>query len=104
MEIEKGAKIFTYSKPVDMRKSFQFVYTHIAPCLKAQRLVGAYFVFMNASRTIVKVLYNDGYSLQMWYKRLMYGEFPSIHGMGEITNEQLREILSGIQQHNIMAM
>ena len=56
-------KFYFYSKPVDMRKSFNGLYLLIMDQFPTPELPGKMFVFLNKRKNKVKVLYwdNDGF-------------------------------------------
>ena len=61
------SRIFLFMQPADMRRSFRglsaLVYAHAGAPED-----GSYYVFVNRSRTHVKILYWDGDGLSIWYK------------------------------------
>ena len=63
-------RIYLYSKPCDMRKSFDGLCGLVRSELGADPLSGSLFVFCNRNRTMVKVLYWDMDGFVIWYKRL----------------------------------
>lgn len=68
------ARIYLFSDPVDMRKSFEGLSCLIEGAFPGELLQG-YFVFLNRCRDRMKVLYWDGDGFAIWYKRLEKGSF-----------------------------
>lgn len=98
LSIGGSSRIYLYTPPTDMRKSFRglsaLVYGHLG-----QPQDGSYFVFVNRRRTHVKVLAWDGDGLVIWYKRLERGQFivPSSSGVRlELDRRRLGLMLEGI--------
>ena len=90
--------IFLFMQPTDMRKSFRglsaLVYRHAG-----RPEDGSYYVFVNRTRTHVKVLYWDGDGLAIWYKRLEKGRFVIPQAEGdrvELDRRALTMLLEGI--------
>ena len=99
LPINGAARIYLYSRPCDMRKSFDGLCGLIRSELGADPLSGSLFVFCNRRRTMVKVLYWHGDGLAIWYKRLEEGTFtvPVVHGPGGIIDRrQLSMLLEGV--------
>ena len=57
-------------KPVDMRKSFNGLWSEASEQLKEDPFSGALFVFTNKRRDRIKVLYWDGSGVWICAKRL----------------------------------
>jgi len=98
LSISGSIPIFLYMQPTDMRKSFRglsaLVYAH-----RGRPEDGAYYVFVNRSRTHVKVLYWDGDGLAIWYKRLEEGRFVMPQAEGDrvqLDRRRLAMLLEGI--------
>ena len=99
LPINGATRIYLYSRPCDMRKSFDGLCGLIRSELGADPLSGSLFVFCNRRRTMVKVLYWHGDGLAIWYKRLEEGTFtvPVVHGPGGIIDRrQLSMLLEGV--------
>ena len=92
-------RIYLYSGPCDMRKSFDSLCGLIRSELGADPLSGSLFVFCNRRRTMIKVLYWDRDGFAIWYKRLEKGQFslPVVHSPGDIIDRrQLSMLLEGV--------
>ncbi len=61
--------------PVDMRKSFNGLYSQVQAVLGQDPLSGHLFLFTNKNRNRVKILLWDGSGLWMCAKRLERGTF-----------------------------
>lgn len=68
-------KVYLSVDPVDMRKSFNGLWTEASVRLKEDPFEGALFVFVNKSRDRLKILYWDGSGAWVFAKRLEKGRF-----------------------------
>jgi transposase len=73
-----SAKIFLFASPIDLRNGFEGLSFLIESVLKEQVISGAYFVFINKRRNLMKILYWDGDGLALWLKRLERGLFAKL--------------------------
>lgn len=92
-------RIFVFSQPTDMRKSFNGLSGLVREHFEVDLLSGHLFLFFNHRRDCVKILAWDRDGLSIWYKRLEAGTFqlPSSAGESlEIDHAQLAMLLSGI--------
>lgn len=71
-----GAKVFLCQHPINLRKSFEGLCGVVAEHFEEALISNSYFVFINRSRDLMKVLYFDGDGLAIWAKRLEKGRFP----------------------------
>jgi len=76
-----SVKIFLAVEPVDMRKSFNGLYTTATEHLKENPLEGGLFVFTNKRRNRLKILFWDGTGLLVLAKRLEKGVFSWPRGI-----------------------
>lgn len=67
--------VFLYQNPIDMRKGFECLSNLVDHTFTEKFASGAYFVFLNRRRNLMKVFYWDGNGLAVWYKRLERGSF-----------------------------
>lgn len=72
---EPRVRIWLYTAPVDMRKSFDGLSALVATQLQDDPASGQLFVFINRRKTHIKVLYFDGSGYCLWCKRLEQGQF-----------------------------
>jgi len=95
LPLSSSAKIFVYSEPTNMRKSFEGLCRLVENAFSTSPISDSFFVFINRRKDCMKVLYWDADGLAIWYKRLEKGSFPK----GEKTIISRREfvmLLEGI--------
>lgn len=101
---DSNVRIWLYSQPTDMRKSFKGLSGLVRNVLEENPLSGALFVFVNRRRTHLKILYFDGSGYCIWMKRLEQGCFQSPVGEGqsiELDRTTLTLILDGIDLNSV---
>ena len=96
-----GLRVYLATRPTDMRRSFDGLSAATREVIGADPLSGHLFVFFNAARTIIKVLFWDHGGFVVYYKRLEAGRFrwPLIaEGAREVELDatQLAMLLDGI--------
>src|SRR5271165_1203565 len=69
------ARLFLFQKPTDMRKGYEGLSTIVNHAFEGELTSGAYFIFLNRQRNLMKVLYWDADGLAIWQKRLEKGHF-----------------------------
>jgi len=97
---EPSAKIYLYTQPADMRRSYNGLSALVKQKLQENPLSGHYFVFINRRKTQTKILYFDRSGYCIWSKRLEQGQFNIGSVSGEkmvIDGTRLKLILEGIQ-------
>ena len=72
---DSGMRIWLYTPPTDMRKSFDGLAALVKNQLAEDPLSGQLFAFLNRKRTQMKVLYFDRTGYCLWSKRLERGQF-----------------------------
>ncbi len=88
--------------PIDLRKSFNGLYSVTLNVLHEKPESGALFVFTNKRKNRIKVLYWDGTGMWVMIKRLERGTFSwpkgvdSSSGKLVLTSEALALLLDGI--------
>lgn len=88
--------IFLYSKPTDMRKSFNGLIGIIRNEMGMNPLEGMY-VFLNRSQTLMKLLVWDRHGYWLFYKRLEQGRFQRPFSLdNRLPYEELFMLLEGI--------
>ena len=72
---EGNVRIWLYTQPTDMRKSYDGLSALVKQVLHEDPTSGHLFVFINRKRTQMKVLYFDRSGYCVWGKRLEQGRF-----------------------------
>ena len=82
----RRTKVYVSREPVDMRASYDTLFSKARGVLNQDPLSGHLFVFINTKRTSIKCLYYDGTGLVLLCKRLERSTFSRINPMfrGEI--------------------
>jgi transposase len=104
--ISGNARLFLYCMPADMRKGFDGLSGLVTNKLGQNPLSGDIFIFVNRTRTLVKILVWDQTGFAIWHKRLEQGTFemPNIEkgrNSIEITRQKLMLILEGISLKSV---
>lgn len=104
--ISGNARLFLYCLAADMRKGFDGLGGLVINKLGQNPLSGDIFIFVNRTRTLVKILVWDQTGFAIWHKRLEQGTFemPPIEKSQtsiEITRQKLMLILEGISLNDI---
>ena len=76
LTITGGAKVFLCHMSVNLRKSFEGLSKIVTEQIGENLISNSYYVFINKTRDLMKVLYFDGDGLAIWAKRLEKGRFP----------------------------
>ncbi|MEB2782934.1 IS66 family insertion sequence element accessory protein TnpB [Algoriphagus sp. C2-6-M1] len=74
-------RFFLYGGAVDMRKGFDGLSGLVRNSLDRNPLSGEVYIFLNRSRTLVKLLHWEAGGLVIYYKRLEKGTFQPPVGM-----------------------
>ena len=72
---EVHVRVWLYTRPTDMRKSYDGLSALVKQVLHEDPASGHLFVFINRKRTQMKVLYFDRSGYCVWGKRLECGRF-----------------------------
>jgi transposase len=99
--IGPATRIYLAAGTTDMRKSFEGLYGLVRDRLACDPLSGHVFLFSNAQRNRLKLLFWDGSGLWVCAKRLEKGRFrwPETAGEGGkivLSHEELTLLLGGI--------
>ncbi len=97
--IETPRRIFAYTQPTDMRKSFQGLLALVQRVFSEEDpYSGSLFVFVNRRANYVKILVWDRTGFALYAKRLERGRFtfPSAAESQELSERTLRFLLDGI--------
>jgi transposase len=107
LSLSATTRYLLYSRPTDIRKSFDSLSGIIRNELGRDPLTGEVFVFVSKRRTHIKLLQWEGDGYGLYYKRLEKGtyELPPAAGSGAealcLTAAELQLILGGISLRNI---
>ncbi len=96
-----ATRIYLAAGAIDMRKGFEGLYGLVRDRLLCEPLSGHLFLFCNAQRNRLKILFWDGTGLWVCAKRLPKGCFtwpPSGDAQGKVvlSHEELSLLLGGI--------
>lgn len=91
-------RVFIYGRPVDMRKSFDGLFTMVANALGEDPMSGDLFLFLNRRRNCLKGLLWDRTGFLIIAKRLERGQFHLRNGAEKVVIERalLRRLLDGV--------
>lgn len=101
LHLSPAVRYYLYTQPADMRKGFDSLSAIVSSQMKGQVLDGSVFIFLNRSRTHIKLLHWEGDGFALYYKRLERGtyEIPardttttSLH----VSYQQLQFMLQGV--------
>lgn len=101
---EAQVRIWLYTQPADMRKSYNGLCALVKQQLQDDPLSGQLFVFINRKRTQMKVLYFDCSGYCIWGKRLEQGHFhfrSTPEGKRSLSWTDLKLIVEGIDTESI---
>ncbi|ARU57239.1 IS66 family transposase OrfB [Oleiphilus messinensis] len=94
------SRIWLYTKPTDMRKSFKGLIGLVRTKLREIPSNGQYFVFINRRKTHMKILYFEPSGYCIWTKRLEQGQFHYKADAAEkqgLNTAQLQWLIEGIE-------
>jgi transposase len=94
-----ATRIYLGAGATDMRKGFEGLYGLVRDRLQCEPLSGHIFLFSNAQRNRLKLLFWDGSGLWVCAKRLEKGRFHWPKAEGEkvlLSQEELALLLGGI--------
>ena len=99
--IGSATRIYLAAGPTDMRKSFEGLFGLVRDRLSCDPLSGHIFLFSNAQRNRLKLLFWDGSGLWVCAKRLEKGRFRWPAAEGEeskitVSHEELMLLIGGI--------
>ena len=97
--LDGGVKYWLYNKPVDMRKSFNGLSGIVTNGMCASLRSGDVYIFMNASRNMMKMLRREEGGLVLYALRLDMGRMKPA-----ITSSDEDVISSGISYEDIIKM
>ncbi len=97
--LSSNLRYFLCCKPDDMRNGFDGLAGIVRNQLENDPVSGAVFIFLNKSRTHIKLLYWDGDGFVLFYKRLESGRYAlTTHNSlsKELKREELLMLLEGL--------
>ena len=92
LSLPPSARIYICHQAVDMRKSFDGLAAASSQLLAQSPASGHFFVFLNARRTLIKILNWDGDGYTIWSKRLEQGQFNLPKAVGDRLLLDLRDL------------
>ena len=92
LSLPPSARIYICQQAVDMRKSFDGLAAASSQLLAQSPASGHFFVFLNARRTLIKILNWDGDGYTIWSKRLEQGQFNLPKAVGDRLLLDLRDL------------
>jgi transposase len=98
--VTSATRVLVATTPVDLRGSFNRLYSLVVEQLKGDPLSGHLFVFTNGRRNRIKVLYWDGSGLWVCAKRLEKCRFTwpvSENGQVDLRGEEFSALIHGLE-------
>lgn len=98
--LSANLRYFLCCSSVDMRNGFDGLSGIVRNHLKKDPISGDIFIFINKTRTHIKLLYWDGDGFALFYKRLERGRYtlPAHCGRSkQIKREELLMLLEGLR-------
>lgn len=92
MIIPEYKDVYVYSKPIDMRRSYDGLFK-----LVRQHGIfdGHLFLFVSKNRKRAKCLFWDGSGLNILMKRMEYGQFADVWSRNTLEYQELAEFFKG---------
>ena len=100
LSLSTATRVFVALEPVDLRQSFNGLYSRVQAVLQEDPMSGHLFVFTNRSRQRLKILFWDGSGLWVCAKRLEKGTFGWPQGEGAsrcLRSEELNLLVHGLE-------
>ena len=100
LNVSGPTRVLLATIPVDLRGSFNRLYSLVIEQLREDPLSGHLFVFTNRRRNRLKVLYWDGAGLWVCAKRLEQGRFTwpgSDQGRVSLRGEEFSALVHGLE-------
>lgn len=97
--LDSFSKIYLYKPHVDFRKQIDGLSVIVEGEMRLSPFQNQIFVFANAARSRLKILYWDRTGFALWQKRLEKNRFPwpeRSSGHLELTAKQISWILDGV--------
>lgn len=97
--LSANLRYFLCCNPTDMRNGFDGLTGLVRNHLKKDPISGDVFIFINKTRTHIKLLYWDGDGFALFYKRLERGRYaftPGCTPSKQMKREELLMLLEGL--------
>ena len=88
LTIPGNARLFLCQHPMNMRKSFEGLSGVVEELFPGELMSGAFFIFLNKRKDLMKVLFWDSDGFVIWFKRLEKGSFPWRWGCTDTLNRR----------------
>ena len=100
LNVSGTTRVLVATNPVDLRGSFNRLYSLVIDHLKGDPLSGNLFLFTNRRRNRIKILWWDGSGLWVCAKRLEQGRFTwpvSEQGQVSLRGEEFNALIHGLE-------
>jgi len=100
LSVTSATRVLVATTPVDLRGSFNRLYSLVVEQLKADPLSGNLFLFTNRRRNRIKILTWDGSGIWICTKRLETGRFTwpvSEQGQVSLRGEEFSALIHGLE-------
>lgn len=99
IQLSTETPILLATQPIDFRRGIDGFVSYCQSVLQVIPSSGCYFVFINRSRTMLRLLSYDGQGYWLATKRLSKGHFQAFNNQGQNTcpllATELRRLLTG---------
>ncbi len=107
--LSPGTQILVYAKPIDMRKSFDGLFSLVRAHFRQDPFSGALFLFRSKRSNFIKIIWWDQDGFAIFAKKLESGtfRFPSVQFVDgicqpmEIDRSHLMMLLEGIDTDSV---
>ena len=93
-------ELYIHRSPVDMRKNINGLAAIVTAEMKLDLRASSLFIFCNARRTLMKMLYFDRSGFALWLKKLEDSKFPWPRAASEetisVSTSDLALLLDGV--------
>ena len=100
LNVSGTTRVLVATTPVDLRGSFNRLYSLVVDSLKSDPLSGNLFLFTNRRRNRIKILVWDGSGLWVCAKRLEQGKFTlpvCENGQVSLRGEEFSALIHGLE-------
>ncbi len=100
LNVSGTTRVLVATTPVDLRGSFNRLYSLVVEHLKGDPISGNLFLFTNRRRNRLKILWWDGSGLWVCAKRLEQGRFTwprSPDGQVSLRGEEFSALIHGLE-------